>query len=339
VPYQAPEVLDGRDATTQSDAFSAGAVAYHALTGRRPWEPSMPEPLRLAQRRIVPAPCRSLNPEVPAVLARAVDLALALEPARRPTPDDLRLAVRTVCGAVPGLPRHECAGAASAIVLDGAATEPAKVASTTTRSATGVAAAAAVGASALWLVLPRLVAVLAVVVLVLLATAAVKRSAAGTVLRRAALGGPILLAALGVLAVSDTGDALRGGGDTALHAAGRLGLLTPPASAAVASPKPARRHRAPQHEHRPVRMSASPARTATPETHGSDADESEEADDGGGDDWADDDDSADDDAYDSESDESSSDSSSSSSSSSSSVSVSGGCAIVTVNGHTVSAGC
>ncbi len=84
--YMAPELGQGADhASTRSDVFSLGFVAYEMLTGRRPferpivklkndWSP-LPEP---------PPPVATLVPNLPAEVAAIVDQCLQFAPGARP---------------------------------------------------------------------------------------------------------------------------------------------------------------------------------------------------------------------------------------------------------------
>jgi serine/threonine protein kinase len=81
--YMSPEQSRGEPATTRSDVYSIGVMAYRMITGRLPFEGSLDEVLT-AQLQREPPPLQSVRPDVHADAANLVGLALAKEPARRP---------------------------------------------------------------------------------------------------------------------------------------------------------------------------------------------------------------------------------------------------------------
>jgi eukaryotic-like serine/threonine-protein kinase len=83
--YLAPEQARGEEAGPRADIYALGVVAYQLLSGRLPYEASSLSELALKQQRESPIPLDELNPQIPAELARAVELALALDQAHRPT--------------------------------------------------------------------------------------------------------------------------------------------------------------------------------------------------------------------------------------------------------------
>jgi len=82
--YLAPEQARGEEAGPRADIYSLGVVAYQLLSGRLPYEASSLSELALKQQRESPPPLDELNPQVPRELARAVELALALDQEQRP---------------------------------------------------------------------------------------------------------------------------------------------------------------------------------------------------------------------------------------------------------------
>ncbi|HET7694128.1 MAG TPA: protein kinase [Vicinamibacterales bacterium] len=81
--YMSPEQAEGRPVDARSDVFSLGAVLYEMLTGRRPFAHTSDLALVAAILRDDPPPIRTVNPAVPADVARIVDRALAKDPASR----------------------------------------------------------------------------------------------------------------------------------------------------------------------------------------------------------------------------------------------------------------
>ena len=79
--YLSPEQAVGRPATSASDVYSLGVVAYEMLAGRRPFEAESPVAIAMAHVSREPDP---LPVTVPAPLAAVVLAALAKDPADRP---------------------------------------------------------------------------------------------------------------------------------------------------------------------------------------------------------------------------------------------------------------
>ena len=93
--YMAPELLAGsKDAGPAADIYALGAILWECLAGR----PAVAGAsfVELAARICAGSipPIETLRPDVPAWLARAIQHALALEPAARPTALDLARALR-----------------------------------------------------------------------------------------------------------------------------------------------------------------------------------------------------------------------------------------------------
>jgi serine/threonine protein kinase len=92
--YLAPEQVSGAPATPASDQYSAGAVLYEMLGGRKPFEAETP--IAVAMRRLTEdaPPLRGLRKDVPKPVAAVVDRALARDPARRfPSATEMRKAL------------------------------------------------------------------------------------------------------------------------------------------------------------------------------------------------------------------------------------------------------
>jgi Tfp pilus assembly protein PilF/TolB-like protein len=81
--YLAPEVLYGRDATVQSDIYSAGVLMYHILTGLYPVEATSLSRLREGHQRRECRSVRSARPDLPSKLVAVVDRAIDPQSERR----------------------------------------------------------------------------------------------------------------------------------------------------------------------------------------------------------------------------------------------------------------
>ncbi len=81
--YLAPEVLAGDPASPASDQFAVGVLLYRLLTARYPYASDDLAGLRLQQVAEARRPLREWRPDLPRALARAVERALAPDPARR----------------------------------------------------------------------------------------------------------------------------------------------------------------------------------------------------------------------------------------------------------------
>ncbi|MGH9296572.1 MAG: serine/threonine-protein kinase [Acidimicrobiales bacterium] len=82
--YLAPERLDGKPATASTDLYSAGALMYECLTGRKPFEAATTIELLAAVRSRRPTPIRELLPSTDPTLATVIEQALESDPANRP---------------------------------------------------------------------------------------------------------------------------------------------------------------------------------------------------------------------------------------------------------------
>src|ERR671930_163191 len=91
--YIAPERLGGEPATAAADVWAVGVLLWEALPGRHPfWESSLLETARAIEAGA--EPLASARPDLPRPLLAAVDRALELDPARRPSAAALAEALR-----------------------------------------------------------------------------------------------------------------------------------------------------------------------------------------------------------------------------------------------------
>ena len=81
--YVAPEVLDGKPATVQSDIYSLGVLLFHVLTGSYPVQGQTVGDIRLAHKTSSRVQVRALRPDVPARTARIIERAVDPQPGHR----------------------------------------------------------------------------------------------------------------------------------------------------------------------------------------------------------------------------------------------------------------
>ncbi len=81
--YLSPEQAAGEEAGPRADLYSLGVVTYQCLAGRLPYEAASLSELVLKQQREAPPRLDQLRPDVPAPLARAVSVALSIDPRDR----------------------------------------------------------------------------------------------------------------------------------------------------------------------------------------------------------------------------------------------------------------
>lgn len=101
--YSAPEVFLGESASSASDVFSLGVIAYQMLTGDLPYGPRVSAARTpAAQRKLRYVPAAARNPDVPPWVDAALARALAVDPHRRyQTPAEL---VQDLANPNPSLP-------------------------------------------------------------------------------------------------------------------------------------------------------------------------------------------------------------------------------------------
>ncbi len=91
--YIAPERLAGGVTTGAADVWAAGVMLWEALAGRHPfWHSSLLETARAIESGA--PPLRSVRPDLPQALLRAVDRALDLDASRRPDAASLAATLR-----------------------------------------------------------------------------------------------------------------------------------------------------------------------------------------------------------------------------------------------------
>ncbi|MBX5441872.1 MAG: serine/threonine protein kinase, partial [Solirubrobacteraceae bacterium] len=81
--YLSPEQAAGEEAGPQADLYSLGVVTYQCLAGRLPYEAQSLSELVLKQQREAPPRLDQLRPDVSPALARAVAVALSIDPRDR----------------------------------------------------------------------------------------------------------------------------------------------------------------------------------------------------------------------------------------------------------------
>jgi eukaryotic-like serine/threonine-protein kinase len=98
--YMAPEQLEGKSAGPASDVFSFGIVMYEMLTSQRPFEGEDDSELAIAVLTSQPRPLVELRQDVPAALARTINICLAKDPEDRwQTAHDLKLELEGILDA------------------------------------------------------------------------------------------------------------------------------------------------------------------------------------------------------------------------------------------------
>lgn len=81
--YLAPELFEGEPATVRSDLYSLGVLLFHLATGSFPVQGRSVDEIRRAHERGEAALLRDVRPDLPEPFIRAVERALASDPARR----------------------------------------------------------------------------------------------------------------------------------------------------------------------------------------------------------------------------------------------------------------
>jgi serine/threonine protein kinase len=81
--YLAPERINGKSATVQSDLYSVGVMCYEAATGTRPFSGATPLAVAYSVLHDDPPSMRSVRPEIPERFEQVVMHAMAREPRNR----------------------------------------------------------------------------------------------------------------------------------------------------------------------------------------------------------------------------------------------------------------
>jgi eukaryotic-like serine/threonine-protein kinase len=82
--YMAPEQLDGRGAAPASDIYALAAIAFEALSGKKPREGRTPMEIAHSMATKGPPDLRDAWPRAPAAAGKALRRGMALEPEDRP---------------------------------------------------------------------------------------------------------------------------------------------------------------------------------------------------------------------------------------------------------------
>jgi hypothetical protein len=99
-----PEQALGAPADVRADVYALGVTAFHAVTGRRPFEGSDGAALLAQQAQGIAPPVNSLAPLIPARFAAAIDRAILADPAARwPSVEQFSRELAEVRGAQPVL--------------------------------------------------------------------------------------------------------------------------------------------------------------------------------------------------------------------------------------------
>lgn len=82
--YMSPEQVRGKEVDARSDLYSLGALAYHAVTGKPPFQGDNPIAIGFAHCSEKPRPPRELAPSISAELDAMIQRALEKDPRDRP---------------------------------------------------------------------------------------------------------------------------------------------------------------------------------------------------------------------------------------------------------------
>jgi non-specific serine/threonine protein kinase len=92
----APELFDGEFPSIRSDLYALGVLLFRLATGSYPITAKTREELAVRVREVAPAGIREIRPEMPGVLAEAIERALCKDPSGRfSTAAEMRAAIET----------------------------------------------------------------------------------------------------------------------------------------------------------------------------------------------------------------------------------------------------
>lgn len=96
--YMSPEQLRDEEATTYSDVYAFGVLAYELLAGRGPFDAESEAQILLAHLRDSPLPLSTLRGDLDPNVAKLLENCLAKEPRRRPLAADLATDLQRYAG-------------------------------------------------------------------------------------------------------------------------------------------------------------------------------------------------------------------------------------------------
>jgi serine/threonine protein kinase len=78
-----PEQIRGKALDARSDVYALGIVAFEMFTGKLPFQGRNAQEMMIARLRGSPTPLRSIRPDMPAALEKAIARALETNPDNR----------------------------------------------------------------------------------------------------------------------------------------------------------------------------------------------------------------------------------------------------------------
>jgi serine/threonine protein kinase len=102
--YMAPEQVQQKPVDARTDVYALGVVLYQLLTGTPPFVSDSQYGLMIQHLNSQPRPIRSINPNVPVMLAAVAERAMQKDPAQRfQTADEMARALEAVIAAFSGI--------------------------------------------------------------------------------------------------------------------------------------------------------------------------------------------------------------------------------------------